>query len=70
VAETTGGLLREFAESGLVNLVGGCCGTTPEHIRAIADAVRGLPPRRRPAPDGLAHWSGLETLTVAPTRTS
>jgi 5-methyltetrahydrofolate--homocysteine methyltransferase len=37
--------LREFAESGLLNLVGGCCGTSPAHIRAIAEAVRGLPPR-------------------------
>ncbi|MBB5876052.1 homocysteine S-methyltransferase family protein [Xanthomonas sp. 3498] len=37
--------LREFAESGLLNLVGGCCGTTPAHIRAIAEAVHGLPPR-------------------------
>ena len=43
--------LREFAESGLLNLVGGCCGTTPAHIAAIAEAVRGLPPRavRTPA---------------------
>jgi 5-methyltetrahydrofolate--homocysteine methyltransferase len=41
-------VLREFAESGLLNLVGGCCGTTPEHIAAIADAVRGLPPRAVP----------------------
>jgi 5-methyltetrahydrofolate--homocysteine methyltransferase len=39
-------VLREFAESGLLNLVGGCCGTSPDHIRAIADAVRGLPPRQ------------------------
>ncbi|MEJ1095234.1 MULTISPECIES: homocysteine S-methyltransferase family protein [unclassified Pseudoxanthomonas] len=38
--------LKEFAQSGLLNLVGGCCGTTPDHIRAIADAVRGIPPRR------------------------
>ena len=37
--------LREFAEAGLLNLVGGCCGTTPDHIRAIAEAVDGLPPR-------------------------
>jgi 5-methyltetrahydrofolate--homocysteine methyltransferase len=66
MAEQTGALLREFAESGLVNLVGGCCGTTPDHIRAIATAVRELPPRRRPAPDGLAHWSGLEPLTIRP----
>jgi 5-methyltetrahydrofolate--homocysteine methyltransferase len=41
-------VLREFAEAGLLNLVGGCCGTTPEHIAAIAEAVRGLPPRRVP----------------------
>ena len=40
--------LREFAESGLLNLVGGCCGTTPEHIAAIAAAVEGLPPRAVP----------------------
>jgi len=41
-------ILREFAQSGLINLVGGCCGTTPEHIAAIAAAVRGLPPREVP----------------------
>ena len=45
----TSRLVREFAQSGFVNIIGGCCGTTPEHIRAIADAVRGLPPRVRPA---------------------
>jgi 5-methyltetrahydrofolate--homocysteine methyltransferase len=43
--EDMAGVLREFAEAGLLNLVGGCCGTTPEHIRAIAEAVHGLPPR-------------------------
>ncbi|MFZ1723681.1 MAG: homocysteine S-methyltransferase family protein, partial [Dokdonella sp.] len=41
--------LREFATAGLLNLVGGCCGTTPAHIKAIAEAVRGLPPRILPA---------------------
>lgn len=41
--------LKEFAESGLLNLVGGCCGTTPPHIRAIAEAVAGIPPRKVPA---------------------
>jgi len=41
-------VLREFAQAGLLNLVGGCCGTTPEHIAALADAVRDLPPRRIP----------------------
>jgi len=43
-------VLGEFARSGLVNLVGGCCGSTPPHIKAIADAVRGLPPRPIPTP--------------------
>ena len=47
--EDMAGLLREFAESGLLNIVGGCCGTTPEHIRAIGEAVAGLPPRALPA---------------------
>ena len=46
--EDMAGVLHEFAEAGLLNLVGGCCGTTPEHIAALADAVRGLPPRRIP----------------------
>ena len=44
----TGGFLHEFAASGFVNIVGGCCGTTPDHIRAIANAVIGLPPRIPP----------------------
>ena len=44
--EQTSRLLGEFARSGFVNIVGGCCGTTPEHIRAIVAAVRDLPPRR------------------------
>ncbi|HEU5305377.1 MAG TPA: methionine synthase [Gemmatimonadales bacterium] len=60
------GILREFAESGLVNLVGGCCGTTPAHIKAIADAVAGLPPRRPAAPPARLRLSGLEPLTVGP----
>jgi 5-methyltetrahydrofolate--homocysteine methyltransferase len=47
----TARLIRDFADSGFVNLVGGCCGTTPEHIRAIAEAVRGVPPRRVPRND-------------------
>ncbi|MCW5580551.1 MAG: homocysteine S-methyltransferase family protein [Luteimonas sp.] len=48
--EDMAAVLREFAQSGLLNLVGGCCGTSPEHIRAIAEAVAGLPPRALPAP--------------------
>jgi len=46
--EYTSGQLREFAESGFLNIVGGCCGTTPDHIRAIANAVRPLPRAPRP----------------------
>jgi 5-methyltetrahydrofolate--homocysteine methyltransferase len=59
-------VLREFAESGLVNLVGGCCGTTPAHIRAIAEAVHGLPPRKRPVIEPKCRLSGLEPLTIGP----
>ncbi len=63
--ETTAALLREFAESGLVNLVGGCCGTTDAHIRALAEAVKGVPPRRIPEPQrDVARFSGLETYTI------
>jgi 5-methyltetrahydrofolate--homocysteine methyltransferase len=46
--EQTARLVRDFAQSGFVNIIGGCCGTTPEHIRAIVAAVDGIPPRRRP----------------------
>lgn len=48
--EETAAILGEFARAGLLNLVGGCCGTTPAHIRAIAGAVRGIAPRRLPGP--------------------
>ncbi|MCK6429679.1 MAG: homocysteine S-methyltransferase family protein, partial [Burkholderiaceae bacterium] len=48
--EVTSRLLREFAQAGFVNIAGGCCGTTPEHIRAIAQAIEGLPPREIPSP--------------------
>ncbi len=62
--ETTGQLLREFGQSGLVNLVGGCCGTTPDHIRAIAEGVRELEPRAVPEPPQVSRFSGLEPLVV------
>ncbi len=65
----TGSLLREFATAGLVNIVGGCCGTTPDHIRAIADHVAGLPPRPRPQlgqQPQFTQVAGLETLTIRP----
>ncbi len=58
--------LRAFAEAGWVNFVGGCCGTNPNHIRAIAEAVRGLPPRAVPAVERLTRLSGLEPLTIRP----
>jgi 5-methyltetrahydrofolate--homocysteine methyltransferase len=64
--EVTARLLREFAEAGWVNLVGGCCGTTPDHIRAVAEAVRDLPPRPIPTVPRFPRWSGLETLVVRP----
>ena len=72
-APETAGFMRDFAAAGLVNLVGGCCGTTPEHIRAIVQAVDGLPPRRIPTLDGRPSrrsphtvFAGLETLTIRP----
>ncbi len=52
--EETAATLKEFAEAGLLNIVGGCCGTTPAHIRAIADAVRGLAPRALPSDERIA----------------
>ena len=53
-----------FADSGFVNIVGGCCGTTPSHIRAIAAAVQSLQPRKRPAKGHVLQLSGLEPLSV------
>jgi 5-methyltetrahydrofolate--homocysteine methyltransferase len=56
--------LRAFAEDGLVNVVGGCCGTTPEHIRRIAAAVDGVATRTVPARDPRTRWSGLEPFEL------
>ena len=58
--------LGEFAESGFVNIVGGCCGTTPRHIAAIVDAVADLPARVRPEIEPHCRLSGLEPLTIGP----
>jgi 5-methyltetrahydrofolate--homocysteine methyltransferase len=63
-AATTAGLLGEYARSGLVNIVGGCCGTTPEHIAAIADAVAGVPPRVAPRLAPATRLAGLEPLVI------
>jgi 5-methyltetrahydrofolate--homocysteine methyltransferase len=59
-------VLGEFAGNGWLNIVGGCCGTTPAHIHAIAAAVRGKSPRVPAAPDRLTRLSGLESLTIRP----
>ena len=58
--------LREFAERGWLNIVGGCCGTTPAHIKALAEAVRELTPHRRATPEPYTRFSGLEPLTIRP----
>jgi 5-methyltetrahydrofolate--homocysteine methyltransferase len=69
----TAGLVKEFAESGFVNIIGGCCGTTPDHIREIAQSVTGVAPRvGTPGTSGtlatsrLTRLSGLEPLTIRP----
>ena len=68
----TGGYLHEFATSGFVNIVGGCCGTTPEHIAEIAKAVEGVPPRpvrlqtSDIRPEHFSQFAGLEALTIRP----
>jgi 5-methyltetrahydrofolate--homocysteine methyltransferase len=56
--------LREFSQDGLVNVVGGCCGTTPEHVRAITDATRGQTPRRVPPSESVTRLSGLEPFRI------
>ena len=62
--EQTADTLRDFALSGFVNMVGGCCGTTPDHIRAIARAVSEVPPRAVPSIARACRLSGLEPLTI------
>jgi len=68
----TGDYLTEFATSGFVNIVGGCCGTTPDHIASIAQGVVGLPPRgiknseSRIKKNSYTQFAGLETLTIRP----
>jgi len=59
-------VLKDLARRGLVNVVGGCCGTTPEHIRAFARAVRGVPPRRPPEGEVRTRLAGLEPLNIGP----
>ena len=72
-APETGELVKDFAVSGFVNIVGGCCGTTPDHIRAISEAVFGVAPRTIPTSNGRpsfksprTQFAGLEVLTIRP----
>jgi 5-methyltetrahydrofolate--homocysteine methyltransferase len=64
--ETLAPQLKDWAENGWLNIVGGCCGTTPAHIHAVAEAVRGLPPRVPPRIEPTTRLSGLEALTIRP----
>jgi 5-methyltetrahydrofolate--homocysteine methyltransferase len=64
--EQTAELLHGFAEAGVVNVVGGCCGTGPAHIEQIARAVEGLPPRQAPARGKRSRFSGLEPFEIGP----
>jgi len=63
--ETTAGLVGEWASAGQVNILGGCCGSTPAHIKAIAEGVRGLTPRVLPVPPVVTRLAGLEPMTMA-----
>ena len=63
--ETTAALVREWAENGQVNILGGCCGSSPAHIAAMAKAVTGLAPREQPERDVQMQLAGLEPFTIA-----
>ena len=65
-AEEMKNYIREFASSGFVNIIGGCCGTTPQHIKAMAEGVREIAPRPIPKPSSYTQLSGLEPLTIRP----
>jgi 5-methyltetrahydrofolate--homocysteine methyltransferase len=64
--QDTSRFLGDFAKDGLVNVVGGCCGTTPEHVKAITDAVKGQTPRRVPEKEAATRLSGLEPFRIFP----
>jgi 5-methyltetrahydrofolate--homocysteine methyltransferase len=63
--DQTAGLVHEWAEAGQVNVLGGCCGSTPAHIRAIAESVKEVAPRRLPKPPVVTRLAGLEPFTLA-----
>ncbi|MEZ5050539.1 MAG: methionine synthase [Saprospiraceae bacterium] len=56
--------ILQFVDNGYVNIIGGCCGTTPQHIKAMADAVEGIKPKKKPKLEKFASFSGLEPLIV------
>ncbi len=58
--------LRQYAEEGFINLIGGCCGTTPDHIEAIARAVADIAPRTPPQPKAHPHFSGIDPFSIGP----
>jgi len=62
--DVTSSLLKDFAESGFVNIAGGCCGTTPDHIKAIADTVKTIAPRVIPTVEPTLKLSGLEPFII------
>ncbi len=64
--EQMAAIVAQLARSGWLNLVGGCCGTTPEHIRAMAEAVRDIPPRRPVPRERVSRFSGLEAFVIRP----
>ena len=64
--ETLAPQLQEWAKQGFLNFVGGCCGTTPDHIKLIAEAVKGFVPRKPAHPESYLRLSGLEALTIRP----
>ena len=63
--EQTADFVGEWAHQGMVNILGGCCGSTPAHIRDIAEAVKGMPPRQIPKPPVVTRLAGIETMTLA-----
>jgi 5-methyltetrahydrofolate--homocysteine methyltransferase len=62
--EEMASIIKEFAASGFLNIVGGCCGTSPEHIAAMAAAIDGIPPREIPALEPACRLSGLEAFNI------
>lgn len=65
-AHEMGHQIEDFLKAGFLNIVGGCCGTTPAHIKRIAEIAKDAKPRKKPQPDTLMHLSGLEPYTLTP----